>query len=328
MIVAYHSSDFYAPTLGTSIVSLFENNKEISEIIVYVIEKEISKINKEKLQEIAFNYRRKIKFIPMPDINAQENLNLKVVKKKWIFDSYVRLFLHDILPIEVSRILYLDSDVIVNGSLKQLWNLDLGNNCIAAVADCLSEEYYRIFDLNETATYCNSGVILFDLVKWRRRNKGDEIRQYIADNNGYVFFMEQTVMNVVAQNEIYILPMEYNLQTLSNFLTYEQLYKLRKMERFYKKGEVKNAKKNPLLIHYTSCFLVKNRPWIEKCNHSLRNYYAMTPWRNEPKLNDIRNFKRKFIDIILNILPLNMTLSIASFLYNKVRIKQISKARG
>lgn len=44
MNIVYHASDSFAKVTGTSIVSIFENNKDIDEINVYVIEKILQKI--------------------------------------------------------------------------------------------------------------------------------------------------------------------------------------------------------------------------------------------------------------------------------------------
>lgn len=137
MNIVYHASDSFAKVTGTSIVSIFENNKDIDEINVYVIEKNFTEDNKKKMEQLADKYNRRIIFIPMPDINKSEHLHLKKIKEKWIFDSYCRLFLDKLLPEEVEKVLYLDGDVLNTGSLKELWSLDMGESSAAAVIDCL-----------------------------------------------------------------------------------------------------------------------------------------------------------------------------------------------
>lgn len=139
MNIVYHASDSFAKVTGTSIVSIFENNKDIDEINVYVIEKNFTEDNKKKMEQLADKYNRRIIFIPMPDINKSEHLHLKKIKEKWIFDSYCRLFLDKLLPEEVEKVLYLDGDVLNTGSLKELWSLDMGESSAAAVIDCLGE---------------------------------------------------------------------------------------------------------------------------------------------------------------------------------------------
>ena len=113
MNVVYHSSDSFAVVTGVSITSLFENNKSADTINVWLIEHDITQENKNNLIKIANKYERKIYFIPMPDINSKWHLNLKMIKDEWLFDSYVRLFLDDILPVSVERVLYLDGDVLI-----------------------------------------------------------------------------------------------------------------------------------------------------------------------------------------------------------------------
>ena len=47
--------------------------------------------------------------------------------------SYYRLKLPDLLPGELSRILYLDCDMIVTGKLRPLWETDISGMAVAAV---------------------------------------------------------------------------------------------------------------------------------------------------------------------------------------------------
>ena len=83
MNIVYHASDSFAKVTGTSIVSIFENNKDIDEINVYVIEKNFTEDNKKKMEQLADKYNRRIIFIPMPDINKSERLHFKIIRKEW-----------------------------------------------------------------------------------------------------------------------------------------------------------------------------------------------------------------------------------------------------
>lgn len=329
MNVAYHSSDAYARILAVSIASLFENNQTCDEINVYVIERGIIDENKTALDSIAQKYCRSIIYIPMPDINDKENLQLKKVKKKWIFDSYCRLYLDDLLPESVDKVLYLDSDVLVTDSLQELWDIDLSNYVAAGVKDCINKKYYEILGLKEGAHYCNSGVILINLKKWRKDHIGDKIRQFVHDRNGYVFFMEQTVMNGVIQDKWLILPVRYNVNTLMMTLSYQEIQTLRKSDDFYSENEVKEALEHPALIHMTSVFLVHNRTWIEGSNHPAKplyeKYKALTPWAADADLSDKRNIRAKAQDKIIDILPNCIMLPVASYIYNNVRILSINR---
>ena len=329
MNVAYHCSDLFAPILCISIVSLLENNKDIYEINIYVIEHNVSDNNKNKIKEYVRKYGRSLFFIPMPDINQTEDLNLIKVKKKWIFDSYCRLFLHHLLPESVERVLYLDSDVCVLGTLAELWSLDLHDKCVAAVSECLSESYYKLFDFDNDSKYCNSGVILFDLKIWQSLKMDDEIRNYIKKNNGYVFFMEQTVFSYITQGKVYTLPLKYNITSITQILNYDELFKLRKFSRFYSKDEVDFSLSNPKIIHMTSSFFIKNRVWNDNTNHPMKHVYKtyvdLISWGSKTFSKDNRTLKQRLIDYFVQFCPKAILLPIVSFVYNCVRIKLIER---
>lgn len=329
MNVAYHSSDSFASILATSIASLFENNKGMDEIHVYIIEEKITDENKRKLKLIAENYNRKIYFIPMPDINKVHNLGLRKVRKDWIFNSYCRLFLDQLLPIEVHRVLYLDSDILITGDLSDLWELDMNGYCVAGVKDCLGEGYYRLLGLSKDAKYCNSGMILQNLDQWRNTNVGDRIREYVHKNGGYVFFMEQSVYNVIFQGRILILPPEYNTYTIIQYLSYEEILKLRRPRDFYSEEEIESAVRKHKIVHLTSTFLVTNRAWFENTNHPAKEEYQhyknLTPWKDEPDFVDNRTIHKKIIQFFVDYLPRGFVLAFAELIYNSFRIYNIKR---
>lgn len=327
MNVTYHSSDSYCPVLGTSIVSLLENNKSFDSIRIFVIEEKISEKNKDKLKTMVDSYGREIVFIPMPDVNKTQNLGLKAVRSGWIFNSYCRLYLDQILPDDVDRVLYLDSDVLVLGDLQELWNIDLQGKCVAGVTDCLSSKYYEMLEMSRTSHYCNSGVQLQDLRQWKEQKVGDKVRAYVHKSGGYIFFMEQTVFNVVLQDKILVLPPEYNTYTLMQCLSYRELIKLRNPRNYYSESEIQDAVKAPKIVHLTSTFIIKNRAWFADNNHPMKEtfkkYKGMTPWRDEPGFPDRTNRLQKFERVCVKVVPHSILLGLVGWIYNGPRIINI-----
>ena len=110
--IVNHSSDLFAPVLATSMASIFESNKGMDEIHIYVFENPLSDENKKKLTSLAESYGRNVHFIKMPDVNTDQRLGLKAVKDGWFFNSYMKLFLDDYLPGNIDKVLYLDSDIL------------------------------------------------------------------------------------------------------------------------------------------------------------------------------------------------------------------------
>lgn len=328
MNIAYHCTDNYARITATSVLSLFENNKDVDEINVYIIEHGFTGETRRKFRDLADKYGRNMYFIPLPDFNGENySLGLVSIKKNWMFDSYSRLFLDRLLPEGTERVIYLDGDILVLGSLKKIWEMDLKGKCCAACLDCISAPYYELFGLEKNSRYCNSGFILIDLNTWRDEHIGDQVKEYVRNRNGYVFFMEQTVFNCVLQGNIKYLPAEYNVSSIIQMLSYEELMKLRKPIYFYSKNRLENAKKNPVIIHMTGFFFVINRAWNENTNHPAQkiyvNYTKMLNWSGDMLQQDRRNMRTRVMDWIIHRVPRPILIHMISQIYNGIRIRNI-----
>lgn len=329
LYVVYHSSDLFAPVLGTSLVSLYVNNSLMESITVYVIEDKISEENKALLKKLTKQFGRIIFFIPMEDVNRVQDLQLKKVSSSWQFFSFCRLFLDQILPDTVHKILYLDSDVLILDDLTELWNTDMSDYCAAGVIDYLGEKYYKSLGLSPDSFYCNSGVILQNLDLWKEMKIGDRVRDYVRSFNGYIYFVDQTAFNGALQGRIKILHPKYNVFTIEQVLSVEDIKLLRRIERGYAEEELKEAVENPVIVHLTRFFLVTNRPWYENTNHPMKEKYleykGLTPWKDQPAFMDTRTKKEKILQYAVDHLPRKIVLKAASFLYNEWRIWKLRK---
>jgi lipopolysaccharide biosynthesis glycosyltransferase len=95
---------------------------------------------------------------------------------------YARLFLTELLPAEYKRVLYMDGDIQITGSLNQLIQTELPGGCdFAAVPDPMAIElyeaksgdpriqsYFEGIGVNSSLArpYFNSGVLLINLPQW------------------------------------------------------------------------------------------------------------------------------------------------------------------
>jgi lipopolysaccharide biosynthesis glycosyltransferase len=96
--------------------------------------------------------------------------------------NYARIYLADILPRSVPRVLYLDSDLLVVDDVALLWATDLGPRAaLAAPEYCNANftsyftdafwrhpEYPSVFaNRSREPCYFNTGVMVIDLDRWR-----------------------------------------------------------------------------------------------------------------------------------------------------------------
>lgn len=337
MYVIYHSSDSFASVTGVSMISLFENNREMENIHVLYIERGMSDENKLMLSSIAESYDRELEFMEMPNWSEKLNIELKSSKTGWLGFGYNRLFLTEFVPETVDRVLYLDSDTVIEAPLDELWNTEMDGYYLAGVDDCLSSKYRDIVGLKEDGIYCNAGMLLVNLKKWREDDITPKFIKMIYENNGFFIFNEQSILNSMFSGKIKILPQKYNVNSLVYLFEYEELMCLRKPHNFsYSKEEFYDARKHPVITHFTGNFYVHRRPWIENSDHphkgAYMKYRALSPWKDAPLDADTRSSKAiKYTELCHN-LPRSVMIELVAVLYNVIRPiefkKKIKDKRG
>lgn len=325
MNIFYFCSDLFVEVLAVSLVSLLENNKKCKEINVYIVDDGITDKNKNKLEKMLLKYEtygnnRKIIYLDAPSPNELLKYNFET--RYQIGHSYFRMCIGTLLPDNIERIICLDSDTLVCSNLEDLWNLDLKENIMAGVSDCMNlKKYKRKFEIDEEDIYCNAGFYLVDLKKWRQENIEEKIIGRIFKQKGNVFFFEQTLMNWSCKGRILRLPPEYNAYTLFWAFKYKNLLRWRRPDGFYTYEQIENAKCNPKIIHYTRNFYMLSRPWVEGCDHPMTQdylkYKKMTPW--EDVHIDTRSKKIKLKYKICHMIPQSILAYIICFVYNEIR---------
>lgn len=326
--IVYASDDKFAEILGVSLVSLYENSKDMDDIVVYVLDSRIKSENKDKLLSVSRQYgRTDIQFIPAKDISKK--LEMKVSTDRGSLSQYARLFVSSDLPKDLGRVFYLDCDIVVKKSIRELWNLDLHGKTIAALMDAFSKHYRANIDLEENDIMFNSGVMLIDLDKWRKGNIEEELLKFIKDKKGVIQQGDQGALNAVLSHDTYCFEPLFNSVTIFYDFTYKEMLIYRKPPKFYTEKQVREAVDNPSLIHFTTSFK-SLRPWIKGCKHRYvgewMKYKAMSPWKDSELWIDNRPGWKQVGVKVYNGLPNWIAVRISSTmqvygrpLWNKLR---------
>ena len=69
MNIAYTTNELFAAKVAASICSVFENNKGMEEIIIYIIGEGLSDKTIENYDKLSRKYKRDIRIIQLDDIN-------------------------------------------------------------------------------------------------------------------------------------------------------------------------------------------------------------------------------------------------------------------
>ncbi len=153
-----------------------------------------------------------IKFINF-DLGQVDRLrSTLLVKSK---SPYARFFIPEYLS-DVSRCIYLDTDLIVCSDLKELQTLDLQGKSSACVIDGgidTPQQQQRLRDklkLTNPRQYFNSGVIVMDLDAWRRGHIQSKALKVAQDNYDLLDQMDQDALNIVLADDWLVLDPKWN----------------------------------------------------------------------------------------------------------------------
>lgn len=323
--VVYCSSDLFSEVCAVSMASLFENNKHLRKINVFIVDDNISEQNKNRIQDMTKQYSRNVCFIPLP--NPSEFYQDERFTIKSLGHTYARMILGEIIPSSVERIISLDSDTMVLDKVDELWNTDLKEYPIAGVDDCMGKvALVKTQHLKEDSTHCNAGMYLIDLSIWRKENWTQQFYQYIKnlfDKKVALGGYEEEVITKTVGERMMVLPPKFNLMTLEQVFTYKELIRFRQPLRYYSEEEIEEARRHPVITHTTNFFYIRKRIYEEGSDHPMRSQYekyrSMTPWKNEPAMKAKPTLKQKMKKNIWHMMPKSLAIVIGNYVRNEVR---------
>lgn len=312
--IVYASDDRFAEILGVSLVSLYENNQDMEELVVYVLENEIKSENKSKIERVSQKYKRSMPiWIKAYDISKV--LCMEIAIDRGSLSQYARLFVSSSLPADLDRVLYLDCDIIVNKSIRELWNLDLHNKTIGALLDAFSPQYRVNIGLKKKDIMFNSGVMLIDLKHWKKQKVEERLLKFIESKKGKIQQGDQGALNAVLSYDAYCFEPRFNSVTIYYDFNYDEMMIYRKPpEGFYSRDEIRKAVEEPVVIHYTTSFLSK-RPWIVGCQHKYvdvwRYFKELSPWQYSPLWKDTTGTLKSIVIEMLIKMPRGVMVRLA-----------------
>jgi lipopolysaccharide biosynthesis glycosyltransferase len=187
---------------------------------------------------------------------------------------WYRILLPELLP-GIKRIIYMDCDTIVMGSIADLWRADLDGNWLGAVSNVFEagqEEQGRRLGLSGSTQYFNSGVLLMDLDAWRREGCTRQILDLARDPAVKLLWPDQDALNRVFAHHWMRLHPRWNCQNSFFFF--------RHAGQILGDGELASAISRPGILHFEGGELAK--PWHYLCKNPFRGEYLRcrdaTPW--------------------------------------------------
>lgn len=228
----------YTEQLTVTMKSIMYHNKSVD---FYIINQGIMPDWFRKMRRIVRNLGGELYNIPF---------DIGLISAEWRTQNhispiaYAKYFIPRLIDRE--RVLYLDTDVIVNGSLTSFFLTDLKGFPVAAVRDVDGS--------------FNTGVMLIDNLQWKDLSVSDQCLELSEDKKSEHWELEhfngdQTILNSVFQDNWLELDKRFNVQVGYDLVAFYNHW----TEHF-------NLEDEPLVIHYTT----NRKPWNSSVSYRFR----------------------------------------------------------
>jgi lipopolysaccharide biosynthesis glycosyltransferase len=249
------------------LVSLLENN-DTNHVELYYIHYDIDNASIDRFKKFFSQYNIAVTFLKY-DFSRLEELKTGF---HFTHATYLRIISPDILPEEISRILYLDPDIIVRKPLTDLYNTELGGCYLGAVSEGhLYTDKHRALDIPKGYKCFSSGVLLIDLEKFRSHNVSKQVMEYALRYADKLLLADEDALNAVLYDKFLALHPRWNAYASIICRHHDISHPLYK--------EIQQAISDPAIIHFTGT----EKPWLPSCDHPLKelywHYVKMTPYK-------------------------------------------------
>lgn len=173
--VVFATNQQYIQHLCAALKSLLENNKDLS-FKIYIINSGISPKIYSNILTVARPYNCQLENIVISDDFFKE----LVLTHHYSKEIYYRLLIPEL--IDEKKVLYLDADIIINGSIKELYNQNIEDYYVCAVEDPYFDRYSEL-NIDKKFRYFNSGVMLINVTKWKNTGLQKKVINFGSSRN-------------------------------------------------------------------------------------------------------------------------------------------------
>ena len=211
--------DKYVPFLAVALQSLIENSSEKNYYLIKILYTSITEENQEKIKK----YEKENLNIEFVDLNYYIN---KIKNKLYTRDyysvtTYFRLFIPNLYP-QYNKALYLDCDIVLLADVAELYNIDMGDNLVAAAPDdviqkieVFQEYVEKVVGVADYRNYFNAGVLLMNLDELRKFDFQEKFL-YSLEKIKFAVAQDQDYLNRLCKGRVKIISNVWDKMPISN----------------------------------------------------------------------------------------------------------------
>ena len=259
--IALAANDFFVPYTGTLLQSLLENSSDKRFYDILILNQDIKEKNKVRLKEMFEGHPNfNLRFIDPTGLIYNYNF---YTHGHFSMETYYRLVLPELLP-AYQKILYLDSDMVVQADVAELYDENVDGYLLAACHDADTAGLYNGFQegkkeytdhvlkLKEPYQYFQAGVLLMNLEEFRKRYTTEEILRFAVSEKWEL--LDQDILNKLCEGRVKYVDMAWNVMVDYGGIREKQIIAMapKWLNDMYLK-----ARKEQKIIHYAG----PEKPW-------------------------------------------------------------------
>lgn len=261
-VLVLSSNDYYVPYLSTLLESIRINTTSSKNYDIIILTRDISPHNREILcEQMSNNKNISVRFTDVSEsMRPYDNL---YTRGHFRIETYYRFLIPEILS-DYSKVLYLDSDMIVTRDIADLYSEDIEDYVAGVCRDADTAGLYNGFEpgkkdyidnmlkIKDPYKYFQAGTILFNLDRMRKEFTSKAMLDFATSYNWEL--LDQDVLNYFFQNKVKFIDMGWNVMMDWRYIRKDQIIALAPDELY---REYLDAREKRYIIHYAG----PDKPW-------------------------------------------------------------------
>lgn len=179
--IIFTTNGAYVNYLMVLLESIFRTNTD-KKLRLFVLYNSLTEDEKQLLSDYVQKNNAHIEFLYIDG----EKYKVFQLEERFTVETYFRLEIQDLLPQDVERVLFLDTDMIVCKDLEELYELDFEDKYLVACG---------FSPRCEKGDEFNAGMILFNIKKMRENHISFETYVELAKKLNGNFYLDQGLLN-------------------------------------------------------------------------------------------------------------------------------------
>lgn len=205
--IFFSADDNYVPCLSVAIHSLSKNMGKENNYRIIVLHSGMSREGQNKIKKLEES-NLKISFENIERVTSKMSKELALRCRDYYSETiYYRMFIPSMFP-EYEKAIYIDSDVIIQTDIANLYNIEMGDNLLAAVRDEVVNgdasfiKYSKVALGIDATRYFNSGMLLMNLREMRKSNIENKFVYLLLKYNLDTIAPDQDYLNILCKDRV------------------------------------------------------------------------------------------------------------------------------